>query len=133
MQLGMIGLGRMGANMVRRLMRDGHSVVVYARTKAPSTASSQDGVIGAYIARRSSSSKLETPRAVWLMVPAASSTARWTASCRCSTRATSSSTAATRYYHDDIRRADELDGARASTTSTSAPAAASGGSSAATA
>ncbi len=70
MQLGMIGLGRMGANMVRRLMKDGHECVVYNRSPEPVKAMEGEGAIGAsdlddFIA------KLETPRVVWLMVPAA--------------------------------------------------------------
>jgi len=70
MQLGMIGLGRMGANMVRRLMKDGHECVVYNRSPGPVKAMAEEGAIGAsdlddFVA------KLETPRVVWLMVPAA--------------------------------------------------------------
>jgi 6-phosphogluconate dehydrogenase len=69
MQLGMIGLGRMGANLVRRLMRDGHSCVVYDRSADAVKALSGDGATGAssladFVA------KLEKPRAVWIMVPA---------------------------------------------------------------
>jgi 6-phosphogluconate dehydrogenase len=69
MQLGMIGLGRMGANMVRRLEKHGHQCVVYDRTQATVDALAKEGATG------SSSiddfiKKLEKPRAVWLMVPA---------------------------------------------------------------
>src|SRR3984957_7190309 len=70
MQLGMIGLGRMGANMVRRLMKAGHECVVYDRTPASVAELGKDGAVG------SSSldefiNKLKPPRAIWLMVPAA--------------------------------------------------------------
>jgi len=69
MQLGMIGLGRMGANMVRRLIRGGHSVVAYDRAPDAVQALAREGAAGAssladFVAR------LEQPRSVWLMVPA---------------------------------------------------------------
>ncbi len=70
MQLGMIGLGRMGANMVRRLMRDGHECVVFDVSPDSVKALSGEGATGSDsigdLVR-----KLEAPRAVWLMVPAA--------------------------------------------------------------
>jgi 6-phosphogluconate dehydrogenase len=70
MQMGMFGLGRMGANMVRRLVRGGHACVVYNRSPGPVQALAGEGAIGAasyddFVAR------LAAPRAVWLMVPAA--------------------------------------------------------------
>jgi 6-phosphogluconate dehydrogenase len=69
MQLGMIGLGRMGANMVRRLVKNGHTCVVYDRTPATVQQLAGEGATG------SSSlddfvQKLQKPRAIWLMVPA---------------------------------------------------------------
>ncbi len=70
MQIGMIGLGRMGANMVRRLQKAGHQCVVYDRNSEAVKSLEQEGATGA-----SSASdfigKLELPRAVWLMLPAA--------------------------------------------------------------
>jgi 6-phosphogluconate dehydrogenase len=69
MQLGMIGLGRMGANLVRRLMRDGHSCVVYDRSADAVKALSGDGATGAS-SLQDFVAKLEKPRAVWIMVPA---------------------------------------------------------------
>ena len=68
-QLGMVGLGRMGANLVRRLMRDGHECVVYDHTPAHVTALADEGVVGAD-SLSDLASKLEPPRAVWAMVPA---------------------------------------------------------------
>ncbi len=72
MQLGMVGLGRMGANLVRRLVRDGHTCVVYDVDAAvvTSLAAESDAITGAsdlddFVA------KLEVPRAAWVMVPAA--------------------------------------------------------------
>jgi len=70
MQLGMIGLGRMGANLVRRLMRDGHRCVAYDRSADVVQQLESEGATGAasleeFVAR------LEQPRAIWIMVPAA--------------------------------------------------------------
>ncbi|MGI9557020.1 MAG: NAD(P)-binding domain-containing protein, partial [Solirubrobacterales bacterium] len=69
MQLGMIGLGRMGANMVRRLMRDGHDCVVYdvsadAVKELEGEGASGTGSLEDFV------QALEVPRAVWMMVPA---------------------------------------------------------------
>ena len=73
MQLGMIGLGRMGANMARRLMRGGHQCVVYDRSADAVTALAAEGATGtgslaALVAG------LSKPRAVWVMVPAGAPT-----------------------------------------------------------
>ena len=70
MQLGMIGLGRMGANLVRRLMRDGHRCVAYDRSPDVVSKLQGEGATGAssladFVAR------LEQPRALWIMLPAA--------------------------------------------------------------
>jgi 6-phosphogluconate dehydrogenase len=70
MQLGMVGLGRMGANLVRRLMRDGHRCVVYDMNSEAVTNLAGEGATGAE-SLRDFVQKLETPRAVWLMLPAA--------------------------------------------------------------
>src|SRR5436190_21616694 len=70
MQLGMVGLGRMGANMVRRLLKGGHECVVFDMSpKAVSELSAEHAVGSASLADLIQ--KLENPRAVWLMVPAA--------------------------------------------------------------
>src|SRR5260221_628253 len=70
MQLGMIGLGRMGANMVRRLLRDGHECVVYDHSPDAVQALVGDGAVGAH-SLDELAAQLQPPRAVWLMVPAA--------------------------------------------------------------
>jgi 6-phosphogluconate dehydrogenase len=70
MQLGIIGLGRMGGNMARRLMRGGHACVVYNRSKGPVDELVNDGASGS-IDLKEFVSMLAVPRAVWLMVPAA--------------------------------------------------------------
>ncbi len=70
MQLGMIGLGRMGANMVRRLLNDGHDCVVFDMSQAAVAAMVKDKAVGAS-SLADLVGKLAKPRAVWLMVPAA--------------------------------------------------------------
>ncbi len=70
MQLAMIGLGRMGANLVRRLMRDGHECVVYDVNPASVEAMAAEGAVAASTLA-DLASKLSTPRAAWVMVPAA--------------------------------------------------------------
>src|ERR1035437_2789121 len=69
MQLGMIGLGRMGANLVRRLMRDGHRCVAYDVNADAVKSLVSDGAQGAE-SLADFVGKLETPRAIWIMVPA---------------------------------------------------------------
>jgi len=70
MQLGMIGLGRMGANMVRRLMKKGHDCVVFDRSPQTVSELAKENAVGA-TSLQDFVKKLKTPRAVWLMVPAA--------------------------------------------------------------
>jgi 6-phosphogluconate dehydrogenase len=73
MRIGMVGLGRMGSNMARRLMRAGHRVVAYDRDPAPGRSLERDGAAAAGslddLVRR-----LEPPRAVWVMLPAGAPT-----------------------------------------------------------
>jgi 6-phosphogluconate dehydrogenase len=65
MKLGMVGLGRMGGNMTKRLLADGHDVAAYARSESPErTAGSLADLVG----------QLEQPRVVWLMIPAGAPT-----------------------------------------------------------
>ena len=70
MQLGMIGLGRMGANIVRRLTADGHSCVAFDLDADAVAVLEQEGVKGAHSLEEFAAA-LATPRAVWVMVPAA--------------------------------------------------------------
>src|ERR1700731_4024761 len=70
MQLGMIGLGRMGANLVRRLMRSGHECVVYDVNPEAVRRLEEEGAIGA-ASLDDLAARLRVPRAAWIMVPAA--------------------------------------------------------------
>src|SRR3974377_2338995 len=70
MQLGMIGLGRMGANMVRRLIRNKHQCVVFDRSKQAVDDLVKEKAGGA-TSLADFVKKLQKPRAIWLMVPAA--------------------------------------------------------------
>src|SRR6266496_4236686 len=69
MQLGMIGLGRMGANIVRRIMKDGHASVVYDRSADSVNALAAEGAVGA-ATMEEFVAKLEKPRVAWVMIPA---------------------------------------------------------------
>src|SRR5665213_1166281 len=68
MQLGIIGLGRMGGNIARRLMRDGHECVVYDRDAKAVDGLGADGATGAKDLK-DLVAKLKAPRAVWVMLP----------------------------------------------------------------
>src|SRR6185436_14433740 len=68
MELGMIGLGRMGANMTRRLTAAGHRIVVFDRDKSAVTTMASEGAVGAD-SIADVVTKLKAPRAVWIMVP----------------------------------------------------------------
>jgi 6-phosphogluconate dehydrogenase len=73
MRIGFIGLGRMGANMVRRLIRDGHEIVVYNRTPEKTKEIEGEGATASFSIEELVG-KLEKPRAVWIMVPAGDAT-----------------------------------------------------------
>jgi len=107
MELGMIGLGRMGANMVRRLLKGKHQCVVYDRSAEAVQALVNEGAVGAaslaeFIA------KMQTPRAIWLMIPAAlvDSTLEELSSLVSADDIIIDG--GNSYYIDDIRRSQEL-------------------------
>lgn len=107
MQLGMIGLGRMGANMVRRLMRAGHSCVVFDLNKDAVKTLAGEGATGAtsiddFLA------KLTTPRAIWLMVPAGFVDAEIAELAPKLASGDAIVDGGNSHYHDDIRRARDL-------------------------
>jgi 6-phosphogluconate dehydrogenase len=108
MQLGMVGLGRMGANIVRRLMRDGHRCAGTDVNPAAVALLADEGMSGASSAAELVQS-LEPPRAVWVMVPAGEITERAVAELGSLLEPgdTVIDGGNTR-YHDDIRRAREL-------------------------
>jgi 6-phosphogluconate dehydrogenase len=107
MQLGMIGLGRMGANMVRRLMRAGHQCVVFDRSQDAVKGLAGEGATGAsslddFLA------KLKAPRAVWLMIPAAVVDSQLHDLAPRMQKDDVIIDGGNSYYIDDIRRAQEL-------------------------
>jgi len=107
MQLGMVGLGRMGANMVRRLLRNGHQCVVFDRSpKVVSELVDEKAVGAASLAEFVK--KLERPRAVWLMVPAAAVDETIAALAPQLDEGDILIDGGNSYYIDDIRRAKEL-------------------------
>ncbi|MFQ5353727.1 MAG: NAD(P)-binding domain-containing protein, partial [Thermodesulfobacteriota bacterium] len=70
MQLGFVGLGKMGLNMVRRLLEDGgHDIVVFNKSKEPVAEAVKYGALGA-ASLKGLVSKLKGPRTIWLMIPA---------------------------------------------------------------
>jgi 6-phosphogluconate dehydrogenase len=107
MQLGMIGLGRMGANMVRRLLRGGHQCVVFDRSPKAVQELTQDKAVGAS-SLADLVKKLEKPRAVWLMVPAAVVDTSIADLLPLLEKGDILIDGGNSYYIDDIRRAKEL-------------------------
>jgi len=109
MQLGMVGLGRMGAGIVRRLLRDGHRCVGYNRSPEPVQALTKDGMDGAS-SLAELASKLERPRAVWVMLPAGEITEKTIeAVAEVLEAGDVIIDGGNTYYHDDIRRAATLE------------------------
>ena len=107
MQLGMIGLGRMGANMVRRLMKGGHECVAFDMTPASVQALAKEGATGA-TSLDDFISKLKQPRAIWLMVPAAVVDSTLAQLVPKLAKDDILIDGGNSYYIDDIRRAEEL-------------------------
>jgi 6-phosphogluconate dehydrogenase len=107
MQLGMIGLGRMGANMVQRLLAANHQCVVFDRSPKAVEELTRAKAIGAS-SIADLVKRLETPRAVWLMVPAAAVDATITDLLPHLTSGDILIDGGNSYYVDDIRRAQEL-------------------------
>ena len=108
MQLGMIGLGRMGANMVRRLLKGGHDCVVFDRAPAAVQALAHDGASGAD-SLTAFVNQLATPRAVWLMVPAGVVDATLADLLPLLAPGDTVIDGGNSYYVDDIRRAGDLE------------------------
>jgi 6-phosphogluconate dehydrogenase len=107
MQLGMIGLGRMGANMVRRLMRGGHTCVVYDRSAEAVAGLGKEGATGA-TALKDFVGKLDKPRSIWLMVPAGVTDASIQDLVPLLEKGDCIIDGGNSYYIDDIRHAKEL-------------------------
>jgi 6-phosphogluconate dehydrogenase len=107
MELGMIGLGRMGTNMVRRLMRAGHNCVLYDIHPEVAEALIQDGAIAA-TSLEDLVQKLKAPRAVWMMLPAAVVDPTLKVLIPLLEPNDAVIDGGNSYYHDDIRRAAEL-------------------------
>jgi 6-phosphogluconate dehydrogenase len=108
LQLGMVGLGRMGGNMARRLLRDGHRIVGYNRAPGPVAALVADGGTGARSVEELVS-LLDAPRTVWLMLPAGEITERVLRElAELLEPGDTIVDGGNTHYPDDIRRAQEL-------------------------
>lgn len=107
MQLGMVGLGRMGANMARRLLAKGHAVVGHDLDAGSVAALVGEGALGAF-SLAELVQKLAAPRAIWLMLPAAHVDSTISALAPLLSAGDIVIDGGNSHYHDDIRRAKEL-------------------------
>jgi len=107
MELGMIGLGRMGTNMVRRLRKAGHQCVVYDVQAEAVQALAKEGAVGA-TSLEDLAKKLKSPRAVWMMVPAAVVDPTLKTLVPFLESDDVIIDGGNSYYHDDLRRAADL-------------------------
>jgi 6-phosphogluconate dehydrogenase len=107
MQSGMIGLGRMGGNMVRRLMRAGHECVVFARSRDSIAQLAAEGAVGSE-SLEEFAAKLDRPRSVWLMVPAAAVDSLLDSLVPLLDEGDCVIDGGNSYYRDDIRRSARL-------------------------
>jgi 6-phosphogluconate dehydrogenase len=108
MELGMVGLGRMGANMARRLMRDGHRIVAYDVNAEAVSGIEKEGAEGAS-SLEELASKLAAPRSVWAMVPAGEITEQTVNDVAAVLeKGDAIVDGGNSYYRDDIRRAESL-------------------------
>ncbi len=109
MQIGMIGLGRMGANMTRRLLRGGHSVVVYDLNPGAVAGLAAEGAVGS-ASLEELVAKLEAPRAVWLMVPSGDPTEKMVEALAEKLSAGDAIVdGGNSFFKDDVRRSRALD------------------------
>jgi 6-phosphogluconate dehydrogenase len=108
MELGIVGLGRMGANMARRLMRDGHRIVAYDVNAEAVATLTGEGAEGAS-SLQDLAAKLAAPRSVWVMVPAGEVTERTIRDVAAALdRGDAIVDGGNSYYRDDIQRAEAL-------------------------
>jgi 6-phosphogluconate dehydrogenase len=108
MQIGVLGLGRMGANIARRLMRHGHTCIVHDRDPAPGRALAADGAVAA-VSVGDLVNALTAPRAIWVMLPAGAATeAAVTGIADLLAPGDTIIDGGNTFWKDDIRRAREL-------------------------
>lgn len=108
MKIGIVGLGRMGGGMVRRLVKDGHSIVVYNRDQAKVAAAVKDGAVGSD-SLKDLVTKLPAPRHVWIMLPSGDVTEQHVT--EIASLLSSGDTiieGGNSYFKDDVRRAKVL-------------------------